>query len=102
MSKDDLSEWMFATLETDPRFVTMEPATAVVWLKLVRIIHRRGPFAAALHPGEWADMAAAFRMPEAELTGHFNTLVSRRLLLVKRDGDKQAVGVPWPPGREAP
>jgi hypothetical protein len=103
MSKN-LTEWLLASLETDPRFVTLDPSTIIVWLKLVRILHRQGSFAGLLDaniPGNyspWADVAIAFRVSEAELHQHVRLLIARRLLV---ETEKGAVFVSWP-GRGRP
>lgn len=97
----ELSEWMLAMLETDPRFVRLDSATVIIWLKLVRILFRRGSFAGLLEAADssyspWPDVAIAFRVSEAELHGHVRTLISRRLLV---ETEKGAVIVPWPQRR---
>jgi hypothetical protein len=79
----NLSERLLDMVEDDARFMGLEPATVIVWLKLVRLFHRAGSRRPET-PGysfSHDELTRFLRVTQAELAGHIDVLTSRRLLM---------------------
>lgn len=89
----NLSEQLLDMVEQDPRFTVLEPATIIVWLKLIRLMYRLtvqdGPDASTTPT--WHEMSVCLRVTEEELETHRDALLARGLL---RRGPRGFLGVP--------
>lgn len=83
----NLSERLLDMVEDDARFVGLEPATVIVWLKVVRLFYRT----TSRRPGtlgysfSFGELTGFLRITEDELTEHYAALISRRLLVKEDD-----------------
>jgi hypothetical protein len=83
----NLSERLLDMVEDDARFTNLEPATIVVWLRLMRLWHR----SSSRRPGEpgisysYQETIRFLRVTHDEFLGHRDALVSRGLLVLVDD-----------------
>ena len=92
-------EKLLEMLETDWRLRIVGRETAMVWLELVRFIHRFGDDLVlrmdtqlGSSVGSYAELAFALRIEETQLATHLETLVGRHLLARTQCG-----GITMPP-----